>query len=246
MPKYIFGINPVIEALKSAKPPEKIFIQHGARGAGIRDILNLAKTRRVLFEEVGKLRFTQMGGGKQSNGVAALISEYEYRTLEDVLEIARERNEPPLVALLDNIEDPRNLGAIIRSTECLGVHGIIIPKHRAVNITETVASSSAGALAHVAVVRVTNLVNTIEKLKELGLWIFGADHDGEKLLSETDLSGPIGIVLGSEGKGMRRLVKNKCDFIVKIPMKGLVNSLNVSVAAAIIFYEAVRQRELPV
>jgi 23S rRNA (guanosine2251-2'-O)-methyltransferase len=243
MPQLIFGINPVIEALKSEKPPDKIFIQFAAQGSGVREIILLAKSKRVLFEEVSKIRFAQMGGDNRAQGVAALISEYEYRTVAELLEIARERNEPPLIALLDNIEDPHNLGAIIRSAECLGVHGIVIPKHRAVNITETVSSSSAGALAHLAVVRVTNLVSAIEELKAAGLWIVGADHDGDRRLAETDLKGPTGIVLGSEGKGMRRLVKEACDFITRIPMKGRVNSLNVSVAAAVLFYEAVRQRQ---
>lgn len=243
MPQVIFGINPVIEALKSARPPEKIFIQFGAQGSGVREVIQLAKTNRVLFEEVSKPRFAQMGGDNRAQGVAALISEYEYRTVADLLEIARERNEPPLIALLDNLEDPHNLGAIIRSAECLGVHGIVIPKHRAVNITETVSSSSAGALAHLAIVRVTNLVSTMDELKSAGLWIVGADHDGDRLLAETDLKGPIGLVLGSEGKGLRRLVKESCDFIVRIPMQGRVNSLNVSAAAAVLFYEAIRQRQ---
>jgi len=243
MPQVIFGINPVIEALKSVRPPEKIYIQFGAQGNGVREVIQLAKTNRVLFEEVSKPRFAQMGGDNRAQGVAALISEYEYRTVADLLEIARERNEPPLIALLDNLEDPHNLGAIIRSAECLGVHGIVIPKHRAVNITDTVSSSSAGALAHLAMVRVTNLVNTIDELKSAGLWIVGADHDGDRLLADTDLKGPIGLVLGSEGKGLRRLVKESCDFIVRIPMKGRVNSLNVSAAAAVLFYEAIRQRQ---
>ena len=242
MPKIIFGVNPIIEALKSEHPPEKIFIVHGVKGPGLRDIITLATTKRVLFEQVGRLRFAQLGGDRSAQGVAALISDFEYCTLEDILQVAKERNEPPLIALLDNIEDPRNFGAIIRSAECTGVHGIVIPKHRAVGMTDTVATTSAGAISHIAVSRVTNLINAMEELKAAGVWIAGADQEGEKLVHEADLKGPIGIVLGSEGKGMRRLVKQKCDFLIRIPLKGKINSLNVSVAAGIIFYETLRQR----
>ena len=242
MPNVIFGINPIIEALKSPHPPEKVFIVHGAKGNGLKEVINLATARRVLFEQVGRLRFAQLGGDRQAQGVAALISDFTYSEPEDILSVAGERKEPPFIALLDNIEDPRNFGAIIRSAECSGVHGLIIPKHRTVGMTDTVASTSAGAMAHMAISRVTNLVNTIDTLKKAGVWIVGADHEGDQLIYEADLTGPIGIVLGNEGKGMRRLVKQKCDFLVRIPMRGQVNSLNVSVAAGILFYEIIRQR----
>jgi len=244
MPKIIFSHNPIMEALKSEKPPEKIYVLHGTRGVASRDIVEMATEKRIPIEQVGRLRFKQLGATKHSQGVAALISEYDFYTVEQILKIARKRNEPPVIALLSNIENPMNLGAIIRSAECAGVHGIVIPKHRAVGITESVATSSAGAMAHIAIARVTNLANAIEELKAAGIWIAGADQDGEKLYYETDFTGPTGIVIGSEGKGIRRLVKEKCDFLVKIPNKGQVNSLNASVAAGIMFFEIVRQREL--
>lgn len=243
MPKMIYGINPIMEALKSEVPPEKIFIAHGARGIGIREIMSLASKRKVLFEQVGRLRFTQLGGERTSQNVAALISEYEYREITDILEVAQNREEPAQIALLDNIEDPRNFGAIIRSAEAFGIHGVVIPKHRAVGITDTVASTSAGTMAHMAISRVTNLVTTMEELKEAGIWIAGAVQDTEKTIYEMDFTGPMAIVMGSEGKGIRRLVRDKCDYLFRIPMKGKVNSLNVSVAAGIIFHEVFRQRE---
>ena len=243
MPKMIFGINPVLEALRSDKPPEKIFVMHNAGGPSINAVFELATTKKILYEKVGKLRFTQIGGGKNHQGVAALISEYDYATIPQILEIAAKRNEPPYIALLDGITDPHNLGAVIRSAECAGVHGIIIPKHRAVGMTEVVAKTSAGALAHMAIAKVTNLANAIDELKEAGVWIAGTDQAGESSLHETNFTGPIGIIIGSEGSGMRRLVKEKCDFMVQIPMKGKISSLNASVAAALLFFEVSRQRD---
>lgn len=243
MPKMIFGINPVLEALRSDKPPEKIFVMHNTGGPSINAVFELATTKRILYEKVGKLRFTQIGGGKNHQGVAALISEFDYSTIAEILEIAVKRNEKPYVALLDGITDPHNLGAVIRSAECAGVHGIIIPKHRAVGMTEVVAKTSAGALAHMAIAKVTNLANAIDELKEAGVWIAGTDQSGESSLHETKFTGPIGIIIGSEGSGMRRLVKEKCDFMVQIPMKGKISSLNASVAAALMFFEVSRQRD---
>ncbi len=243
MPKIIFGFNPIIEALKSDRPPEKIFILHGTHGAGVRDILNLATAQKIPIEQVGKLRFTQLGGDNRSQRIAALISEYDYSELTTILEIAKKKKQPAFIGLLSNLEDPRNFGAIIRSAECAGVHGLVIPKHRAVGITETVASSSAGAMSHVAISKVTNLITAMDELKEAGVWIVGADQSADKTIYEIDLKGPIAVVVGGENKGIRRLLKERCDFIARIPMKGKVNSLNASVAAAIVFFEVVRQRE---
>lgn len=242
MPRIIFGVNQISEAIKSSRPPEKLFILHGTRGSYLQEVIALANNNKVLIEQVGRLRFTQLGGDRRAQGLAALISDYEFWEIEDIVALAKERDEAAFIALLDNIEDPRNLGAVIRSAEGLGVHGLIIPKHRAVGITETVASSSAGAMAHMAISRVTNLVNAIEELQEAGVWIVGLDHDAEQSILDIDLKGPIGVVMGSEGKGIRRLVKQKCDFLARIPMQGMVNSLNVSVAAAIFFYETRHQR----
>jgi 23S rRNA (guanosine2251-2'-O)-methyltransferase len=243
MPKIIFGLNPIIEALKSDRPPEKVFILHGTHGPGIRDILNMAISHKIPIEQVGKLRFTQLGGDNRTQRVAALISEFDYCEVPNILENAILKKQPAFLALLSNIEDPRNFGAIIRSAECAGVHGLVIPKHRAVGITETVAASSAGAMSHVAITKVTNLITTIDELKAAGVWIVGADQSADKTIYEVDLTGPVGIVVGGESKGIRRLLKERCDFVVRIPMRGKVNSLNASVAAAIVFFEVVRQRE---
>jgi len=242
MAKIVFGRNPVLEALKSEHAIDKVFLLHGQRGAIIQKILSLAHERRISVQLTDKLRLTQMTGTKNSQGVAAMIAEYCYSDITEMLTLANDRVEPPLIALLDGIEDPHNLGAIIRSAECAGVHGIIIPQHRAVDLTETVAKTSAGALSHIAVAKVTNLIPVMEELRQAGLWIAGATNEAEKDLYHTDLSEPLGIVIGSEGRGIRRLVKEKCDFLIRIPMKGKISSLNASVAAAVVFFEVVRQR----
>ena len=182
-----------------------------------------------------------MCAGARHQGIAALASEYNYSSVDEILAYAEERGEKPFIAILDGIEDPHNLGAIIRSAECCGVHGIIIPKRRAVGLTPTVSKASAGAIEHMRVAKVTNIASTIDELKERGLWIYGADMDGQSLYS-TDLSGAVAIVMGSEGFGISRLVKDKCDFVVSIPLYGSVNSMNVSCASAIIFAEAAKQK----
>lgn len=243
MPKVIFGFNPILEALKSDRPPEKVFILHGSHGTAVRDVLNLAISQKIPVEQVGKLRFTQLGGDNRSQRIAALISEFDYCDVSIIMDIAQKKKQPAFIGLLSDIEDPRNFGAIIRSAECAGIHGLIIPKHRAVGITETVASSSAGAMSHIAISKVTNLVTSIDELKEAGVWIVGADQSADKTIYEIDLKGPIGVIVGGESKGIRRLLKEKCDFIARIPMKGKINSLNASVAAALFFFEVVRQRE---
>lgn len=243
MAKIIFGRNPVLEALKADQAIDKIFILHGLQGNAIREIFSSARQRNVRIELIDKQRLAQMTDAKNSQGIVASISEYQYKNIADILQIAGERKQPPLVALLDGIEDPHNLGAIIRSAECAGVHGVIIPKHRAVGLTETVAKTSAGALAHIAIARVTNLVPAIEELKQAGLWIAGTAGDAQQSLYQADyLAGPLAVVIGSEGKGIRRLIREKCDFLLHIPMNGKINSLNASVAAGVLLFEIVRQR----
>lgn len=244
MSKIIFGRNPVLEALKSEQAIDRIFILHGQQGMNIQKILSLAQERKIAIRMIDKPRLTQMTGTKNSQGVAALIADYRYWEIADILAIAKERGEPALIALLDGIEDPHNLGAIIRSAECAGVHGIIIPEHRAASLTETVAKTSAGALSYMPVAKVINLVPAMDELKEAGLWIAGATDDAEKDVYHTNLTGPIGIVIGNEGTGIRRLVKEKCDFLIRIPIKGRVGSLNASVAAGVVFFEVGRQRML--
>ncbi|MCI0513233.1 23S rRNA (guanosine(2251)-2'-O)-methyltransferase RlmB [candidate division KSB1 bacterium] len=244
MPKIIFGINPVLEALKSDNPPEKVYLLFQMSGPGIREVIQLAERNKVTWEQVDRARWQQIGADKHAQGVAALIAEYDYRSVADILQMAQQQNEPAFVTLLDNLEDPRNFGAIIRSADAAGVHGIIIPKHRAVGITEIVASSSAGALAHSTIARETNLITAIDELKRAGVWIYGSDHTATQTIYQTDLTSPLAIVIGSEGKGMRRLVRENCDFLMRIPMKGKINSLNASVAAAVIFFEVLRQREV--
>lgn len=238
----IEGRHPVMEALKSGREIEKIIVAKGSKQGSIKKIIGMAKDRRVVIQYVDKDNLDVMSNTENHQGVIAIGSEHEYKTIDYILKQAEKRGESPFVIILDEIEDPHNLGAIMRTAECAGVHGIIIPKRRSVGLTSTVAKTSAGAIEYMPVVRVTNISNTIEELKEKGLWIYGADMDGEDYYYQKDLKGPIGIIIGNEGKGISRLVKEKCDFLVKIPMKGMVSSLNASVATSIITYEVLRQR----
>ncbi|RKD33815.1 23S rRNA (guanosine(2251)-2'-O)-methyltransferase RlmB [Thermohalobacter berrensis] len=241
---YIEGRNPVIEAIRSDRPIEKILIAKGSKQGSIRKIKGMAKDKGIVIQHVNKSKLDSISRTNSHQGVVALVAEYKYRTVDDILDVAKKRNEKPFVIILDEIKDPHNLGAIMRTAECAGAHGIIIPKRRSVGLTPTVAKSSAGAIEYMPVARVSNIVYTIEELKEKGLWIYGADMDGEKNYYQEDLTGAVGLVIGSEGKGISRLVKEKCDFLVKIPMKGKVSSLNASVAASIMIYEVLRQRSL--
>ncbi len=237
----IEGRNAVIEALRAGKAIDKILIQDGAQDGPIQTIKREAKKRDAMIRFVAKERLDQLSQTGKHQGVIAYAAAYEYAEVEDILAAARAKNEPPFVFLLDNIEDPHNLGAIIRTANLAGAHGVIIPKNRAVGLTPTVARTSAGALNYTPVARVTNLAKTMEELKKEGLWFVCADMDGTTMY-ELDLTGAIGLVIGSEGDGVSRLVKEKCDFVASIPMKGDIDSLNASVAAGVLAYEIVRQR----
>ncbi len=238
----IEGRNAVLEAFRAGKTIDKLFVLDGCQDGPVRTIVREAKKGDTIVSFVQKERLDQMSETGKHQGVIAFAAAYEYAQVEDILNAAKQKGEPPFVLLLDGIEDPHNLGAIIRTANQAGVHGIIIPKRRAVGLTATAAKTSAGAINYVPVAKVTNLVQTMEQLKEQGLWFVCADMDGELMYSQ-NLTGPIGLVIGSEGEGVSRLVKEKCDFITKIPMFGNIDSLNASVAAGILAYEIVRQRK---
>lgn len=238
----IEGRNAVIEAFRAGKTIDKLFVLDGCQDGPVRTIIREAKKHDTIINFVTKERLDQISttGGKHQ-GVIAYAAAYEYATVEDILNIAKEKNEPPFIFILDNIEDPHNLGAMIRTANQAGAHGVIIPKRRAVGLTATVARTSAGALNYTAVAKVTNMATTIEELKKEGMWFVCADMDGE-VMYNLDLRGPIGLVIGSEGEGVGRLVKEKCDMVASIPMKGDIDSLNASVACGVLAYEIVRQR----
>lgn len=237
----IEGRNAVIEAFRSGKPIDKLFVLDGCQDGPIRTIVREAKKHDTILKFVTKDRLDQLSETKKHQGVIAYAAAYEYSELEDIFVLAEKKGEDPFVILLDNIEDPHNLGAIIRTANLAGAHGVIIPKHRAVGLTATVAKTSAGALNYTPVVKVTNLAKTMEELQDKGLWFVCADMGGETMY-RLNLKGPIGLVIGNEGEGVSRLVKEKCDFIASIPMKGDIDSLNASVAAGVLAYEIVRQR----
>lgn len=237
----IEGRNAVLEALRSGKPIDKLFVQEGCQDGPIRSITREAKKHDTIVKFVARERLDQMSETKKHQGVIAYAAAYEYAQVEDMLKLARERGEAPFLFLLDGIEDPHNLGAIIRTANLAGAHGVVIPKNRAVGLTATVAKASAGALNYTPVAKVTNLSNTIRELKEQGLWFVCADMAGEPMY-RLDLKGPVGLVIGSEGEGVSKLVRENCDFTAAIPMKGEIDSLNASVAAGVLAYEIVRQR----
>ncbi len=237
----IEGRNAVIEAFRSGKTIDKVFVLEKCQDGPIQTVLREAKKHDTMVKFVKKERLDQLSETGKHQGVIAYAAAYEYAAVEDILEKAREKGEPPFILLLDGIEDPHNLGAIIRTANQAGAHGVIIPKNRAVGLTATVAKVSAGALNYTPVAKVTNLGKTMEDLKKEGLWFVCADMDGQ-VMYNLDLKGPIGLVVGNEGDGVSRLVKEKCDFVATIPMKGDIDSLNASVAAGILAYEIVRQR----
>ena len=236
----LIGRNPVMEALKSGRGITKLMVLRDAEGS-VKKILGMAHDKNIPVQTVERAVLDRAAYGGPHQGVVAHVSDYEYSEVSDILELAAERNEPPFIIILDGIEDPHNLGAIIRTADAAGAHGIIIPKRRAAAVTATAEKAAAGAASYVHVARVTNISQTIEDLKKEGVWIAAVDMDGD-IYTEADFTGPIAFVTGSEGSGISRLVKEKCDFCVSIPMKGGVNSLNASNAAAILMYEAVRQR----
>jgi 23S rRNA (guanosine2251-2'-O)-methyltransferase len=240
--RIIEGRNPVIEAMKSDVQIDRILISKEIAEGSISKILTMAKENKILVKYVDKAALSKISENGRHQGIIAEAMEYEYKEIEDIFENAKKKNEKPFVIILDEITDVHNLGAIIRTAECLGSHGVIIPKRRAAGVNGVVAKTSAGAVEYLPVVRVTNISQTLEILKEKGLWIYGADMDGEKYLSEENLDVPIGVVIGSEGSGIGRLIKKNCDTLVKIPMKGNINSLNASCAASIIIYEIMKQR----
>ena len=237
----IEGRNAVIEAFRAGRTIDKVFILDGCQDGPIKTVLREAKKTDTIINFVAKERLDQLSETGKHQGVIAMAAAYEYSEIEDMFKLAEEKGEPPFLVLLDNIEDPHNLGAIIRTANQAGAHGVIIPKRRAVGLTATVAKTSAGALNYTPVAKVTNLAATIEELKERGLWFVCASMEGE-VMYNLDLKGPMGLVIGSEGEGVSRLVKEKCDFIAKIPMYGNVDSLNASVAMGVLAYEMVRQR----
>lgn len=237
----IEGRNAVMEAFRSGKTIDKLFVQEGLQDGPVLSILREAKKHDTIVNKVKKERLDQMSETGKHQGVIAQAAAYEYAQVEDILKAAREKGEPPFLFLLDNIEDPHNLGAIIRTANLAGAHGVIIPKNRAAGLTATVARTSAGALNYTPVAKVTNLAKTIEDLKKEGMWFVCADMGGTTMY-QLDLKGPIGLVIGNEGEGVGRLVKEKCDMVASIPMKGDIDSLNASVAAGVLAYEIVRQR----
>ncbi|GAB4273073.1 23S rRNA (guanosine(2251)-2'-O)-methyltransferase RlmB [Thermincola ferriacetica] len=241
MDDIIYGRNPVIEALKAERPINKILLQHGTTRAG--DILNLARQRKITVQEADKRSLDKLVQGNHQ-GVIALVAMKAYADIDDILKTAQEKGEDPFILLLDELEDPHNLGAIIRTADAVGIHGVVIPRRRAVGITPAVVKASAGAVEYVSVCRVTNLAQTIEYLKEKGCWVVGADAAAPQNLWQADLQGPLALVIGSEGKGISRLVREKCDFLVRLPMQGKIGSLNASVAAAVLCYEVLRQRQM--
>ena len=236
----VAGRNAVLELLKSDKDINKIFVERGEKHGSINEIIARARENKVVLVEVEKSKLDLYAENHQ--GVVAIVPPFNYCEIEDILDLAKEREEDPFVLILDGIEDPHNLGAIIRTAETAGVHGIIIPKRRTAQVNATVAKVSAGATTYVKVARVNNIVDSIRKLKDAGLWVIGTDGDAETMYYNQDLKGPLAIVIGSEGFGMGKLVKENADILIKIPMKGEITSLNASVSAGIVIYEAVRQR----
>lgn len=237
----IEGRNAVLEAFRAGKTIDKLFVQKNCQDGPIQSILREAGKRNTMVKTVSKERLEQMSVTGRHQGVLAYVAAYEYSTVEEMLRLAEEKGEPPFLLFLDGIEDPHNLGAIIRTANLAGAHGVVIPKNRAVGLTATVVRTSAGALHYTPVARVANLGQTIEALKKEGMWFVCADMDG-RLMYDIDLTGPIGLIIGKEGEGVGRLLKEKCDFVAAIPMKGNIDSLNASVAAGVLAYEIVRQR----
>ena len=237
----IEGRNPIIEALKNNRPIEKIMVNKASKEGSIKKILAMAKENKVIIQEVDRHKLDEMSESHAHQGVIAITSDYRYYDLDEILEIPRQKGEDPFFIILDGITDPHNFGSIIRTADAVGAHAVIIPKRRSVQITPIVAKASAGAVEYLPVCKVTNIVNTIKTLKEKGLWIAAVDMDGQTFYQQ-NLGGPLGLVVGSEGEGISRLVKQNCDFTVSMPMSGNVTSLNASVAGGILLYEVYRQR----
>ncbi len=238
----IEGRNPVTEAIKSGRTIDKILVQSGEKNGSIRKIIALAREKKIVISEVERARLDKLSETKSHQGVIAFAAAKEYSTIEEILELAKEKGESPFVIIADDLNDPHNLGSIIRTANAAGAHGVIIPKRNSVGLSPVVDKTSAGALEFTKVARVSNLASAIDTLQKANVWLVAADMDGDKTIYEHDFSGGVGIVVGSEGKGVSRLVKEKCDFVVRIPMNGQINSLNASVAASLMIYEVVRTR----
>ena len=236
------GRNPILEALRANRTINKILVAKGEREGSIKQIIALAKEKGIVVQDVEKGKLDSLSQTNSHQGVIAYVAVKEYVEVDDILKAAEEKGEEPFIILLDEITDPHNLGSILRTANAVGAHGVIIPKRRAIGLTATVSKASAGAVEYVPVARVTNLVQTIEYLKKQNIWVVGTDLSGEKPFYSSDLRGPIALVVGSEGEGMGRLVSEKCDFIVNIPMKGQISSLNAAVAGAVLMYEILKQR----
>ncbi|MCX7883728.1 MAG: 23S rRNA (guanosine(2251)-2'-O)-methyltransferase RlmB [Caloramator sp.] len=238
----VFGRNPVIETIKSGRNIEKLFVLKEPEGS-LKMIISMARERGFVISEVDRKKLDELSSGQNNQGVVAIVSPYEYSTIDDILNYAKQKGEDPFVIILDEIEDTHNMGSIIRSANVCGAHGVIVPKRRTALITATVAKASAGAVEYTKIAKVTNINQTLRELKEKGLWIIGTDMKGD-ICYKSNLRGPVGIVVGSEGKGISRLVKDNCDIVVSVPVKGEINSLNASVPAGIIMYEVLRQRSI--
>jgi len=240
----VVGRQPVIEALKSKNFVEKVYILFGAKGPQINQIKMLAKKRKAKIVTLSKQKFREFTPSTVTQGVAALIGERQYCEVDDILNYSETRNEKPFILLLENIQDPRNLGALIRTAECMGVHGIILPKDRTASINQDTVKASAGAIEHMLISRVTNVSQTLDYLKEKGIWIVGTSSRADRIITEFDFNLPLCLVFGQEGHGIKRLTEDKCDFLVKIPLFGKVESLNVSVACGMFLYEIRRQKSM--
>lgn len=240
--EHIAGKNPVLEALRSGREINKLWISEGIKKTGVKEVLDLARERGIIVQFVPKKKLDQLTSSNHQ-GIVASVAPYKYAELDDLFKKAEEKNEDPFFLILDELEDPHNLGSIMRTADAIGVHGIIIPKRRSVGLTAVVAKASTGAIEHVPVVRVTNLAQTVDSLKERGVWIAGTDAKGASDYRKMDATLPLAIIIGSEGRGMSRILKDKCDFLYYLPMVGHVTSLNASVAAALLMYEVYRKRE---
>lgn len=238
----IEGRNSVIELLESGRDINKIFVVEGEKHGSIKKIIAMAKAKKVIVTEISKSKLNQISQTDNNQGVIAIVPPFDYCEVEDILEEAKNKNEQPFILILDGVEDPHNLGSIIRTAETAGVHGIIIPKRRSASVNATVSKVSAGAVEHMKIARVNNINETIKYLKDNGVWIYGTDMQADKYYYDADYKGATAIVIGSEGFGISRLVKENCDFLIKIPMKGKITSLNASVSAGIVMYEVVRGR----
>ncbi|MBI5472921.1 MAG: 23S rRNA (guanosine(2251)-2'-O)-methyltransferase RlmB [Ignavibacteriae bacterium] len=245
MPAMIVGRKPVIEALKAGSSLDKIFLLSGIQGKPIEEIRSLARQRNVPVAEFNRQQFRELAKDQMTQGVVGILQpRHKYADVELILSAATERQQRPFILICDEIEDPHNLGALIRTAECAGVHGVIVPKHHSAPVNATVTKTSAGATEHLPIAEVTNIVSTIEELKQKSFWIVGLDGAGDKRYNEVDYTSPVAVVVGNEGKGIRRLVREHCDFLVKIPLLGRIESLNASVAGALVMYEVVKQRSV--